>query len=210
MKKILLLSISALFMAACNAKPTPQQVVEEQQPAPMSPTQVAGEQTSTPTLSTQKALVVYFSATGTTKRVAENLAKALNADIYEIKPAVPYTAADLNWRDKKSRSSVEMSDPSSRPEMVENNISVKEYDTIFLGFPIWWGTAPRIVKTFLERHDFSNKKIVLFATSGSSGIGNTAEDLKPSVATIAQIKTGKVLNDNPSMEELKYWAQTME
>ena len=183
-------------MAACNVKPTPQQVAEQQTPTAM--------------LSTQKALVVYFSATGTTKKVAENLAKALHADIYEIKPAVPYTSADLNWRDKKSRSSVEMSDPSSRPEMAENNISVKEYDTIFLGFPIWWGTAPHIVKTFLEKHDFSNKKIILFATSGSSGMGNTAEDLKPSVATIAQIKPGKVLNGNPSMEELKYWAETLE
>ena len=194
MKKILVFLIAALFVGACNAKPTPQVTVEkEKQPMP--------------TLSTQKALVAYFSATGTTKKVAENLAKALNADLYEIKPAVPYTAEDLNWRDKTSRSSVEMSNEASRPEMAENDISVKEYDVIYLGFPIWWGTAPRIVKTFLEKHDFSNKKIVLFATSGSSGMGNTAEDLKPSVATIAQIKPGKVLNGNPSVEELKYWAQ---
>lgn len=197
MKKILIFLIATLFVGACNTKPTPQVTVEkETQPAP--------------TLITQKALVAYFSATGNTKKVAENLAKALNADIYEIKPAVPYTADDLNWRDKTSRSSVEMSNESSRPEMGGNDISVKEYDVIYLGFPIWWGTAPRIVKTFLEKHDFSNKKIVLFATSGSSGMGNTAEDLKPSVATIAQMKPGKVLNGNPSVEELKYWAQTME
>ena len=197
MKKILIFLIAALFVGACNTKPTPQVTVEkEKQPMP--------------TLSTQKALVAYFSATGNTKKVAENLAKALNADIYEIKPAVPYTATDLNWRDKTSRSSVEMSNEASRPEMAENDISVKEYDVIYLGFPIWWGTAPHIVKTFLEKHDFSNKKIVLFATSGSSGMGNTAEDLKPSVATIAQIRPGKVLNGNPSVEELKYWAQTME
>ena len=195
MKKILIFLIAALFVGACNTKPTPQVTVEkETQPVP--------------TLSTQKALVAYFSATGNTKKVAENLAKALAADIYEIKPAVPYTAADLNWRDKTSRSSVEMSNKSSRPEMAENDISVKEYDVIYLGFPIWWGTAPHIVKTFLEKHDFSNKKIILFATSGSSGMGNTAEDLKPSVATIAQIKPGKVLNGNPSIEELKYWATT--
>ena len=190
MKKILIFLIAALFVGACNTKPTPQVTVEKQ-------TQTV------PTLSTQKALGAYFSATGNTKKVAENLAKALHADIYEIKPAVPYTAADLNWRDKTSRSY-----ESSRPEMAENDISVKEYDVIYLGFPIWWGTAPHIVKTFLEKHDFSNKKIVLFATSGSSGIGNTAEDLKPSVATIAQIKPGKVLNGNPSIEELKYWATT--
>ena len=159
-------------------------------------------------LRTQKALVAYFSATGTTKKVAEKLAQALQADIYEIKPAVPYTAADLNWRDKTSRSSVEMSKEDSRPEMAENDISVQAYDVIYLGFPIWWGTAPRIVKTFLEKHDFSNKTIVLFATSGSSGMGNTAEDLKPSVATLAHIKTGNVLNGNPSVEELKYWAES--
>lgn len=210
MKKILLLLVSALFIAACNAKPTSQQVTEEQQPIPVLPTQVANEEQPMPTLSTPKALVAYFSATGTTKKVAENLAKALHADIYEIKPAVPYTEADLNWHDKTSRSSVEMSNEASRPEMAENDISVKEYDVIYLGFPIWWGTAPRIVKTFLEKHDFSNKKIVLFATSGSSGMGNTAEDLKPSVATIAQIKPGKVLNGNMSEGELKYWAGTME
>ena len=197
MKKLLIFLVTVLFATACNTKPTPQVTVEKgQQPMP--------------TLSTQKALVAYFSATGNTRKVAENLAKALHADIYEIKPAVPYTAADLNWRDKTSRSSVEMSNEASRPEMAENDISVKEYDVIYLGFPIWWGTAPRIVKTFLEKHNFSNKKIVLFATSGSSGMGNTAEDLKPSVATIAQIKPGKVLNGNPSVEELKYWAQTME
>ena len=197
MKKILVFLMAALFVGACNTKPTPQVTAEKaQQP--------------TPVLSTQKALVAYFSATGNTKKVAQNLAKALHVDIYEIKPAVPYTEADLNWRDKTSRSSVEMSNEASRPEMAENDISVKEYDVIYLGFPIWWGTAPRIVKTFLEKHDFSNKKIVLFATSGSSGMGNTAEDLKPSVSTLAQIKPGTVLNDNPSVEELQYWAQTME
>lgn len=216
MRKLLILLVTALFAIACNTKPAPQQVTVEKeaqpvlalstQPAPQVP--VEKEQQPMPTLSTQKALVVYFSATGTTKKVAQNLAKALDADIYEIKPAVPYTAADLNWRDKTSRSSVEMSNEASRPEMAENDISIKEYDVIYLGFPIWWGTAPRIVKTFLEKHDFSNKKIVLFATSGSSGMGNTAEDLKPSVATIAQIKPGKVLNGNPTVEELKYWAES--
>ena len=195
MKKTLVCLIAVLVVGACNTKPTPQVTVEK-------------EQQSVPTLSTRKALVAYFSATETTKKVAENLAQTLNADIYEIKPAVPYTVADLNWRDKTSRSSVEMSNEASRPEMAENDISVQEYDVIYLGFPIWWGTAPRIVKTFLEKHDFSNKKIVLFATSGSSGMGNTAEDLKPSVATIAQIKPGKVLNGNLSLEELKYWAET--
>ena len=191
MKKLLVLLVSALFISACNTKPTPQ-VTQEQ-----------------PMLSNQKVLVAYFSATGTTKQVAENLAKAINADIYEIKPVVAYTDADLNWRNSNSRSSVEMNDKNSRPEMVADNFSVKEYDTVFLGFPIWWGTAPHIVETFLEKQDFSNKTIVLFATSGSSGMGNTDEDLKPSVSASAKIVKGKTLNSNPSVETLKSWVATV-
>lgn len=194
MKKILIFLATALLVGACNPKPISQQVADEQKP--------------TPVLSTQKALVAYFSATGTTKKVAETLAKALHADIYEIKPAVPYTAADLNWRDKTSRSSVEMSNAAFRPEMVENDISVKEYDVIYLGFPIWWGTAPRVVQTFLESQNFANKTIILFATSGSSGMGSTDKDLKPSVDASTIIKKGKVLNGNPSVAELQRWATT--
>ena len=159
-------------------------------------------------LSNQKVLVAYFSATGTTKKVAQNLAKAVNADIYEIKPVTPYTDADLNWRNSNSRSSVEMNDKSSRPEMVADNFSVKDYDVVYLGFPIWWGTAPHIVETFLEKQDFSNKTIILFATSGSSGMGNTDKDLKPSVSASTKIIKGKVLNGNPSVEELKNWVAT--
>lgn len=217
MKKIGVLLAAALVLGACNAKPVPPvapeqtaQVTQEQTAQTAQENAAQEPQQSMPALRPQKVLVAYFSATGNTKKVAENLARALNADIYEIKPAVPYTADDLNWRDKTSRSSVEMSNASSRPTMADNTISVQEYDTVFLGFPIWWGTAPHIVKTFLEKHDFSNKTIVLFATSGSSGMGNTAEDLKPSVATIAQIKTGKILNGNMSEEELKFWAETQE
>ena len=188
MKKILPLLLTALFATACNAKPKTQEV------KPMN--------------TNSKTAVVYFSATGTTKRVAQNLAQVIGADLHEIKPLVPYNSADLDWTNKSSRSFVEMNDTSSHPALAASDFSVKEYDVIYLGFPIWWGTVPHIVKTFLEKQDFSNKKIVLFATSGSSGMGNTAEDLKPSVATIAQIKPGKVLNGNPSIEELKYWATT--
>lgn len=190
MKKLFIFFVSMLFITACNAKPNTQEVKQ-------------------PTAKNQKVLVAYFSATGTTKKVAENLAAAVNADIYEIKPLTPYTSADLNWHDSNSRSSVEMKDKNARPEIAEDNFSVKDYDTVFLGFPIWWGTAPRIVNTFLEKYDFSNKKIIIFATSGSSGIGNTDKDLKPSVSTSATIIKGKTLNGNPSVEELKNWVKTL-
>ena len=153
-----------------------------------------------------KTLVAYFSATGTTRRVSENLAEALNADIYEIKPLKPYTNADLDWTNKNSRSSVEMADHNSRPEIISDNFSVSEYDTVFLGFPIWWYIAPVIVNTFLEKHDFSNKKIILFATSGGSGFGKTIDNLKPSVSESAQIIQGDILNSNPSVDYLRKWA----
>lgn len=156
-----------------------------------------------------KTLVVYFSATGTTKRVAENLAKATNAEIYEIKPLKAYTNADLNWHDSNSRSSLEMNNPKSRPEIVADNFTVNNYDTIYLGFPIWWGTAPKIVHTFLEKYDFSGKRIIIFATSGSSGLGNTANNLKQSVSSSTKIIDGKVLNSNPSITELKAWVETL-
>jgi len=150
----------------------------------------------------------YFSASGVTKKVAENLALAIGADTYEIKPAVPYTDADLNWMDKQARSTIEMNDRKSRPEIIKDNFSIKGYDTVFLGFPIWWYIAPTIVNTFLEKHDFSNKKIILFATSGGSRLGGTIVNLKPSVSDSTEIIEGGVLNTNPSVEELKNWAET--
>ena len=152
-------------------------------------------------------LVAYFSATGTTKRVAENLAKATGGDLYEIKPVKTYISADLNWHDSNSRTSVEMNDPKSRPEIVTGELSIQDYDTIYLGFPIWWGTAPKVVHTFLEKYDFSGKKIIIFATSGSSGLGNTANTLKQSVSKTATIIDGDVLNSNPSVENLKQWVK---
>ena len=140
-----------------------------------------------------KTLVAYFSASGVTKKTAEKLAAAAKADIYEIKPAVPYTKADLNWMDKKSRSSVEMGDKSFRPEIVKDDLVLTQYDTVLIGFPIWWYVAPTIINTFLESYDFSDKKIVLFATSGGSGFGNTVAELKTS-APGAEIVEGKLLN----------------
>ena len=157
----------------------------------------------------KKVLVAYFSASGITGKTAQNLAEAINADIYEIKPAVKYTNADLDWMNKSSRSSVEMADHNSRPEIIKDDLSISQYDTIFLGFPIWWYIAPTIINTFLEQHDFSNKKIVLFATSGGSGFGKTVENLKPSVSDSTTIIEGKILNSNPSYDELKKWAESL-
>lgn len=127
-----------------------------------------------------KKLVAYFSASGRTAKVAEKLALELGADLYEIRPEVKYTKADLNWMNKKSRSSVEMNDKSFRPAIVTGDVDVSGYDTIYLGFPIWWYVAPTAINTFLEAYDFTGKKIVLFATAGSSGFGNTLAELQPS------------------------------
>ena len=156
-----------------------------------------------------KTLVAYFSASGKTARVAKELAQAVGADIYEIKPAVPYTKADLNWMDKKSRSSVEMNDRSNRPALADHDADIAAYDTILLGFPIWWYVAPTIINSFLESYDFSGKKIVLFATSGGSGFGKTAAGLKSSVAADTVIAEGKVLNGRQTAESLKAWAETV-
>lgn len=152
------------------------------------------------------ALVAYFSASGTTAKAAKALAKAADADLYEIKPAVPYTRADLNWTDRSSRSSVEMNDRHSRPALADPKlpIAMDKYDVIFLGFPIWWSAAPTIINTFLESGDFTGKTIILFATSGGSGLGQSAANLRPS-APGADIVNGKVLNGRLSEESLISW-----
>lgn len=147
-----------------------------------------------------KKLVAYFSASGTTKKTAELLAEAAGADLYEITPKVAYTKADLNWMDKKSRSSVEMNDKKFRPEIEDKDANIAEYDEIILGFPIWWYVAPTIVNTFLEKFDFSGKKVVLFATSGGSGFGNTVKELQPS-ASNTEIVEGKILNSKSEIEK---------
>lgn len=152
-----------------------------------------------------KKLVAYFSASGTTKKTAQLIAKATGADLYEITPKVAYTEADLNWMDKKSRSSVEMNDKKFRPEVEDKDAHIAEYDEIILGFPIWWYVAPTIVNTFLEKYDFSGKKIVLFATSGGSGFGNTVKELQPS-APNAEFVEGKVLNNK---QEIEKFAKTL-
>lgn len=154
-----------------------------------------------------KVLVAYFSASGVTAKTAKNLAKAANADMYEITPVKPYTNDDLNWQNKKSRSSIEMADKAFRPSLADTNADISKYDTILLGFPIWWYVAPTIVNTFLESYDFSGKTIILFATSGGSGFGNTVRELKPSVSDDTVIREGKILNGNPSVSELEKWVK---
>ena len=140
-----------------------------------------------------KKLVAYFSASGTTKTAAERLAKAEDADLFEIKPVIPYTSADLNWMDKTSRSSVEMNGPDSRPEISETLPNMADYDTVFIGFPIWWYVAPHIINTFVESYDLSCKTLVPFATSGGSGMGKTVDELKK-LCPNADWKAGKMVN----------------
>ena len=154
-----------------------------------------------------KKLVAYFSASGRTAKVAEKLAAELGADIYEIKPEVKYTKADLNWMNKKSRSSVEMNNKSIRPAIIIGDVDVSGYDTVCLGFPIWWYVAPTLINTFLEAYDFSGKKIVLFATSGGSGFGNTVAELQPS-APGAEITETTVLTGLLSDAKIKALAES--
>ena len=155
-----------------------------------------------------KKLVAYFSASGTTAAVAKTLAEAAGADLYEIRPQVPYTSADLDWTNKKSRSSVEMNDNSLRPPLADRDAHAEDCDTVFLGFPIWWYTAPTIVNTFLESYDFTGKTIILFATSGGSGLGRSAADLRAS-APGAVIRDGKLLDGRQTRESLAAWVSSL-
>ena len=154
-------------------------------------------------------LVAYFSATGTTEKAAKFLAQAAGADLFEIEPAVSYTRADLDWMDKKSRSTIEMNDPSARPEIKSRVKNMDMYDVIFLGFPIWWYREPSIIDTFLEQYDFSEKTIVLFATSGGSGFGRTVSGLKDKVSPQTKMIEGKLLNGRITTQSLQSWLNTL-
>lgn len=149
-----------------------------------------------------KTLVAYFSASGTTAHTAKEIAQAVDADLYEIRPAQPYTAADLDWNDKRSRSTVEMKDPACRPEIAGAVENMEQYDTIFVGFPIWWYVEPRIVDTFLESYDFSGKTVIPFATSGGSGIGRAEKSLREHCPK-ANWKQGKLVNSGAGV-----WAKS--
>lgn len=151
-----------------------------------------------------RILVAYFSATNTTKGVAEHISDALNADLYEITPAIPYTSADLNYHDDDSRSSIEMNDPSSRPEISGSVKNMEQYDIVFIGYPIWWGEAPRILSTFVESYDFSGKTIVPFCTSGSSGVGSSAANLEKLTSGAAWLP-GTRFNGGTSRASIAEW-----
>ena len=155
-----------------------------------------------------KTLVAYFSATDTTARAAERLAKAIGADLHEIRPKVPYTKKDLNWTDPRSRSTLEMKDKSSRPEIEGRVENMDQYDTIYVGFPIWWYEAPHIIETFLESCDLSGKTVVPFGTSGGSSMGKTAQILAPSCPG-AKVLSGKVLRASSSEADVKAWIESL-
>ncbi len=154
-----------------------------------------------------KGLVAYFSASGNTKKIAEMIAEEGGFDLHEIAPEKEYTKADLNWMDKKSRSSVEMNDKAFRPAIKKSDLDISDYDKILIGFPIWWYVAPTIINTFLEAYDFAGKQIILFATSGGSGFGNTVKELQPS-APDAEITEGKLLN-NVSRQDISEWVKQL-
>lgn len=155
--------------------------------------------------SNKKVLVAYFSASGTTAKVADRLSKAIGADLFEIKPAQPYTSADLDWTNKKSRSSVEMDDRNSRPAIANKVADMSKYDVVFVGFPIWWYREPSIIDTFMESYDFSGKQVVPFATSGGSGMGDSGSIMQK-LAPNAKVDSGKRFSSGVSEKDLQDWA----
>lgn len=153
-------------------------------------------------------LVAYFSATGTTARAAHAIADAIGADLYEIAPAEPYTSTDLNWNDRASRSSREMNDESCRPAIAGTVENMDAYDTVFVGFPVWWYVEPRIIDTFLESYDFAGKTVVPFATSGGSGLGRAPQRMQQ-IAAGSTVTGGKLLNGRQSADALRAWAESL-
>lgn len=211
MKKTITILVSlmtVLCLTACGNS------AEEDAEAQGSDTQTETENTGlsetqqteaeTPETQENKVLVAYFSATGTTKAVAENIVNGLNADIYEIIPEEPYTDADLDYNDSSSRSTIEMNDPASRPAISGSVENMEQYDIVFVGYPIWWGEAPRIVSTFVESYDFSGKTVVPFCTSGGSGVGSSDSNLEQLTSGATWMK-GHRLNGNDSQETVMEW-----
>ncbi len=199
MKKIAAMMVIALMLGACQNN-------QNNAASQGDTTTAAGDSVAKTTL------VAYFSASEAhiTAQVAKTLAEATDADLFEIVPEQIYTTEDLDWHNDKSRSSVEMKDSTARPAVASKVENMAQYNTIYVGFPIWWYTAPRIVNTFLEQYDLTGKTIIPFATSGGSDMGKSGEDLKKASAPNANwILPGKVLNGNPPVDSLKTWIETL-
>ena len=199
MKKLAFIAVMALMLGACQTN-------KQNDAAATDDQQAAGEGTGKTTL------VAYFSASEAhvTAQVAKTLAEATDADLFEIVPEQIYTADDLNWKDEQSRSTIEMKDSTARPAVASKVENMAQYNTIYVGYPIWWYTAPRIINTFLEQYDLTGKTIIPFATSGGSDMGKSGEDLKKASAPNANwILPGKVLNGNPPVDSLKVWVETL-
>ena len=219
MKKAIaiLLSLTMILgLAACgnSASQTEQPSTEDTSVESKGDTESAEngtdmENTDNQDVQNHKALVAYFSATGTTKGVAEHIANGLNADIYEIVPEEPYTDADLDYNDNNSRTTIEMNDPDARPAISGSVENMEQYDIIFVGYPIWWGEAPRIVSTFMESYDFSGKTIVPFCTSGGSGIGSSASNLER-LTSGATWLDGRRLNGSDSQDTVMEWVDSLD
>ena len=194
----MLLSIAMVFLVACgNTSATSSTPKAEGKTVASSESKGAG-----------KTMVVYYSATGTTKAVAQKIAAASGGQLYEIVPAQPYTKEDLNWNDKTSRSTIEMNDKASRPAIAGENLSLEGVTTMYIGYPIWWGEAPRILNTFVEKYNFSGIKVIPFATSGGSGIGKSATNLQQLAGT-GEWKEGTLLRSSVSDSEIKAWMDKM-
>lgn len=209
MKKAItiLLSLTMIFgLAACGNSVERTQLPSTED-AGISETKQP--ETETPETQGSKVLVAYFSATGTTKGVAEHIANGLNAEIYEIIPEEPYTDADLDYSDNNSRSTIEMNDASSRPAISGSVENMEQYDIVFIGYPIWWGEAPRIVSTFVESYDFSGKTVVPFCTSGGSGVGSSATNLEQLTSGAAWME-GKRLNGGDSQDTVMKWVNGLD
>ena len=219
MKKAIaiLLSLTMILgLAACgnSASQTEQPSTEDTSVESKADTEYAEngtdmENTDNQDVQNHKALVAYFSATGTTKGVAEHIANGLNADIYEIVPEEPYTDADLDYNDNNSRTTIEMNDPDARPVISGSVENMEQYDTVFIGYPIWWGEAPRIASTFMESYDFSGKTIVPFCTSGGSGIGSSASNLER-LTSGATWLDGRRLNGSDSQDTVMEWVNSLD
>ena len=210
MKKIItLLMVMSLcvFTVACGSQSSSNNTTENNNAGQAEENEVAGEQTDT-TSADGATLVVYFSNTGNTKAVAEHIASGLDADIYEIVPEDPYTDADLYYNDNNSRSTQEMNDPSVRPVISGSVENMDQYDTIYIGYPIWWGEAPRIMNTFVESYDFTDKTVILFCTSSSSSMGLSATALEEFAGSGTWLE-GQRFSENESESEVMEWINSL-